>query len=471
MILVVGATGNLGSAICRKLVAKGVSVAGLVRSTSSRESRERLKRMGVDAVEGDLRDRASLAKACRGRSVVISTATAMMRGDTLDDVDGNGTINLIAAAEESKVAQFIFTSFHGMGGGSPLERYKRQAESRLVDSRIAYTILRPSFFYESWVAGGLGFDPAKRTFKVLGTGESKISYIALDDVADVAAAAAGNPDTYNKVYELGGDDPLSQLDIVAELWRLGITDLKVEEMSLSKLEQDYQSVSDSDPKAESLAALFLQVARGRITGGESIFELLGRRPTSIRTKLASFVMSSLAKNPPLSFHPDDVIVAFGNLKPPRYRHVPYKTLKALGGPDPKSAFGKAVDAVKDAMVATFNKGGAFDLKTAYLNMAKLVDKEQPAIDPEAPAPGNQSLGWQLVVADVSGALHFVDKTTLDSCTEFQGGPSENQDFVGLLDELVLDGAAVAWIPATGNTGGVCFLLNLAALHSPDQSAA
>src|SRR5512146_3188966 len=113
MILVVGSTGILGSEICRRLVEAGKPVRGLVRSTSGEDKVSRLKAMGVETVLGDLRDPASLARACQGMDTVITTATttlSMQPGDSIPVTDQQGQIDLVKAAQEAGVKRFVMVS-------------------------------------------------------------------------------------------------------------------------------------------------------------------------------------------------------------------------------------------------------------------------------------------------------------------------------------------------------------------------
>ena len=57
MTLVVGATGMVGTEICRLIAASGRPVKALVRASSNAAKVENLKRLGVTVVQGDLRDR------------------------------------------------------------------------------------------------------------------------------------------------------------------------------------------------------------------------------------------------------------------------------------------------------------------------------------------------------------------------------------------------------------------------------
>src|ERR1041384_6533905 len=93
MILVVGATGFLGSEICRRLIERGEKVRGLVRETSDPATVDRLRTLGVETVVGDLRDRPSLDAAVRDARVVVSTATttrSRQPGDSIEGTDEAG---------------------------------------------------------------------------------------------------------------------------------------------------------------------------------------------------------------------------------------------------------------------------------------------------------------------------------------------------------------------------------------------
>ena len=104
MNLVVGATGMLGSEVCRRLTAAGKPVRALVRATSDQAKVEGLKGFGVEIVQGDLRDPASLAAACRGVTAVICTASSMPFSykpgeNDIQSADTMGVIGLIDAAQ------------------------------------------------------------------------------------------------------------------------------------------------------------------------------------------------------------------------------------------------------------------------------------------------------------------------------------------------------------------------------------
>ena len=101
-VLVAGSTGMVGGEAACLLAARGDEVRGLVRRTSDESNVAALRASGVTVVEGDLRDGQSLTAVCRGVDAVVKTVSAMpfsrKEGNTIGDVDRDGTIRLIDAA-------------------------------------------------------------------------------------------------------------------------------------------------------------------------------------------------------------------------------------------------------------------------------------------------------------------------------------------------------------------------------------
>src|SRR5436190_5503163 len=141
MVFVVGATGLLGSEVCQLLVGGGEPVRALIRSSSDRTKVEKLRGLGVETFEGDLKNRSSLDAACRGASAVVSTATSTLsrqEGDSIESVDRQGQLNLVEAAEQAGVKQCVLVSFPNVDIDFPLQSAKRAVEDRLRQSRMTY---------------------------------------------------------------------------------------------------------------------------------------------------------------------------------------------------------------------------------------------------------------------------------------------------------------------------------------------
>src|SRR5690606_834323 len=139
MIPVAGSTGRVGGMITRRLLNDGADVRILVRAGSDYGA---LVDAGAQPVVGDLKSPGTLADACRGVDVVVTTATAGERGgdDTPITVDLEGNRNLIDAARDAGVRQLIYVSALTASEDSPapLLRAKALTESYLRASGVPY---------------------------------------------------------------------------------------------------------------------------------------------------------------------------------------------------------------------------------------------------------------------------------------------------------------------------------------------
>jgi NADH dehydrogenase len=262
-ILIVGATGSVGSEIARKLASRGLKVAGLVRGGSAHPKAKRLTAAGVTVVQGDLTKSDSLAPAVKNVETILSTATSMPTGanEGLRRVDLEGTLTLIDAAQQHGVKKFVYVSYSGnIRQDSPLETAKRECEARLQSSAMETVVLRPSYFMEMWLSPVLGFDPAGGSARIYGSGNAKVSYISASDVAEFAAIATIKKyDQQHTALEMGGPQPLSQLDAVQIFERAWNTKLKLDCVSEQALEEQHKSF---DPLQKTFAALMLAYAKG-----------------------------------------------------------------------------------------------------------------------------------------------------------------------------------------------------------------
>ncbi|AHG89765.1 NmrA family protein [Gemmatirosa kalamazoonensis] len=282
MILVVGATGILGGEICRRLTERGESVRGLVRATSRRETVERLTSIGVETVEGDLRDRASLDRACDGVDAVITTATTTLSrqpGDGVVTTDQNGQLALVDAARGAGVRRFVYVSYSGnFDDDEALTRAKRTVERAVRESGMTYTILRPSVFMDIWLSPALGFDYGAGRVTVFGSGEAPISWISLGDVAEFAVRAVREPAADNAVIELGGPEALCPNDVVRIFEETAGRPFQVERVPEEALRAKQAAAT------EELDRAFATLMVG-FTGGDPIpmDETLRRFPATLTT--------------------------------------------------------------------------------------------------------------------------------------------------------------------------------------------
>ena len=241
MILVVGATGQLGSLVVGRLREQGRPVRALVRSDAAAEV---LSGTGAELVRGDLRDGPSLAAAVAGVQAVVATANALAPsrpGDTPGAL-ARGYAELISRAAEAGVLRFVNASIPvtPMDEEVPEVRLKRATEQRLSSSGLSHLSVRLAPFTEVWLAlvgssvptrgernGTLERPyPFLRRFRRLtgrtvdergvlvlpGPPTRRHAFISVHDAANVLAAAVDATDLTGPV-DVGGPEILSWADV------------------------------------------------------------------------------------------------------------------------------------------------------------------------------------------------------------------------------------------------------------------
>lgn len=223
MILLVGATGNLGGRIARRLVEHGLPFRALIRATTDPGGVEAL---ATEIVRGDLRDPETLKQAVEGIETVISSAHSLDRimagrGDlSIEAVDRRGNANLVAAAAAAAVSRFVFVSFPGpiLASHTPFAEAKVATEELLRASPMYEVIVRPDAYQESWLSAERRFDWRSGTVTIFGSGEGRAAYVAMDDVAEAIVRLATLDDA-PRLVDLGGPEAMSRNELVAAFER------------------------------------------------------------------------------------------------------------------------------------------------------------------------------------------------------------------------------------------------------------
>lgn len=234
MHLVVGASGALGQRVTHRLLEAGEAVRVASRSPERLEGRLPVGREGrlegrpkgpfTDAVPvaGDLRDPATFPGMLEGARTVIVAAHGLVPPSVSNHpgvVDGRGVRALVDAAREAGVERFVFTSVAGADRGTTaFARVKHATERHLAASGLRYTILRPTLFMESHALAVMG-EPLRSsgTVNFLGRGETRVNWIAADDVAAEAVAAVLDPAAPSVTLELGGPDDMTRREALVLL--------------------------------------------------------------------------------------------------------------------------------------------------------------------------------------------------------------------------------------------------------------
>lgn len=238
MNLVTGATGLLGSHMVEQLRSRNRPVRVLVRRGADRSW---LENQGVEFVEGDLTDKASLERACEGVKTIYHAAARV--GDwgpwqEFVDITITGTRNLSEAAERAGVDRFIHVSSisvygHPDGEGMVLDetaplgvnvhkwsyytRAKVIAEKELWTKhnlgRLNLTVIRPSWLYgprDRATIFRLSRMLLDRKTKILGDGDNLLNVVYAGNVAEGAILAADKPEAAGQAYNCCNDGDMRQ---------------------------------------------------------------------------------------------------------------------------------------------------------------------------------------------------------------------------------------------------------------------
>ncbi|MGE5504701.1 MAG: hopanoid-associated sugar epimerase [Actinomycetota bacterium] len=284
-ILVTGATGFVGSALARLLLARGQRVRCLVRPNSDRRNLEGLP---VELAEGRLEDEASLARAVAGCSALIHAAAdyrlwvpdpaAMLKANV------DGTRALMRAAQSAGIDRVVYTSSVAVLGHSPTGVADEDTPSTLADMVGPYK--QSKFLAEAEVRrliaeeglkavivnpstpigpGDIKPTPTGRMIVEAASGrmpayvDTGLNIVHVDDVAHGHLLALDKGKVGER-YILGGDD-MNLADILAEIARL--TGRKAPTVKLPRL-----------PLFPLAAAAELW---GRLTGAEPFVTIDGLR--------------------------------------------------------------------------------------------------------------------------------------------------------------------------------------------------
>lgn len=226
-ILVVGATGALGGAVARKLLAAGVPVRALGRN---RDKLAALESLGAEVITGDLLDRDAVSRACTGVGQLFTSANNLMGSGASSPtrVDIPAHRHLCDAAAKHGVRRLVYVSARGLGGpASPVDyfRVKHHIEEMVQRCGVPYVVLRPSAFLETWAAMLLGNGIRDDGVAVLfGDGRQRSNFIAIDDVAEFALRILQREDVRDEVIDVGGPSTLTFAELATLVERqLGVT--------------------------------------------------------------------------------------------------------------------------------------------------------------------------------------------------------------------------------------------------------
>ncbi|MGR9246997.1 SDR family oxidoreductase [Rhizobium leguminosarum] len=218
-ILILGATGFIGSVVAARLVADGHVVTGLGRNPT----RARLKQPAIDWRLADLSRMTKPADwedILKDQHLVVNCAGALQDSlsDDLSATQAEAMLALYAAAKCSSPPLIVQISARtaGAAGDLPFLATKRRADEALAASGLPYLILRPALVLGRNAHGGSALLRALAAFPLvlpLVHAESPVETLSVGDVAEAVsrAVSGGLP---SKDIDLAANEVLTLADLV-----------------------------------------------------------------------------------------------------------------------------------------------------------------------------------------------------------------------------------------------------------------
>ncbi len=290
MVLLTGATGTVGSAVLRRLIARGERVRCLVRDPR-RLGPERVR---VQIALGDLSEPASFRHALRGVDTVIHLAATIrdQQRASIEELNAVATLRLLRSAERAQATRFIFFSALGASehASARFMRAKALAERAVTGSALETIVFAPSLVYapgDAWLTlvRRLSLLPA---LPLPGSGTSRFQPLFAGDAADCVVAALEGGDVGRR-YELAGPEILTHDQIARAILhalrrrrRLLHVPLPVAKVLLSAVEGVMREGAFATWEEAQLMELTMTTARGSLD-----VEALGVEPRRLESVLGA----------------------------------------------------------------------------------------------------------------------------------------------------------------------------------------
>jgi NAD(P)H dehydrogenase (quinone) len=282
MILVTGATGQLGTAVVNHLLKKTSAnqVTALVRDESKASA---LKEKGVDIRVGNYDDPTSLDSAMQGIEKVLLIAGT----DEDEDNRLRQHQNVVDAAKKAGVKYIAYTSRNLKDPNTLVNKLMVghfQTEDCIKASGLKYVLFRNALYMDT-----IPLFVGERVFDIginLPTGDGRVSFALRSEMGEAIANALLASSGNNRIYQLTGSESYSFGDVAATLSDL--SGKKVGYTSVKKSAFESQMKERGTPSAvvEKIVGFLTDIKNGQEAEvSPDLANLLDRKPASIKEGL------------------------------------------------------------------------------------------------------------------------------------------------------------------------------------------
>ena len=268
MILITGASGNVGREVLKQIAATGTKVRAAFQSVG----KAAVAPSGVDIVTMDYNQPETLQKALKGVERVFLV--------------GPPTPNLTAlerkAIDEIKQSETRYVvKLSAMGGrGAIYPRQHADSEDYIKSSGLTYTFLRPNGFMQNFINYNAPTINTQDAFYG-SQGESQVSHIDIRDIAAVAVKTLTEAGHEGEAYTLTGPEALSNARVAEILSDDTGREIKYVDLPPEQFKQALVGAGLSEWNADALVDLqqFYRAGKASEVTGDAA-RILGRKPIS-----------------------------------------------------------------------------------------------------------------------------------------------------------------------------------------------
>ena len=268
MILVTGASGNVGSVVLQELLRVGAPVGAMYRSKEDAAKAP----AGANVVIADYSDRASLDRALEGVERVYLVCAPIPQ---LVEYE----CNMIDACRQRGIGHIVVNSALGADTyNKSFPKWHGEVEKHVKASGIPATILRPESFMQNISTYFAGTISSQGALYAAG-GSAPIGFVDVRDVGAVAAKVLISDGHAGKTYTVTGPEALNYYEVAEKLSeRLG-KPVKYVALTQEQLRQSMRDTGMPAWQVEALADLQAYYTDGpgaKVTG--DVRAVLGREP-------------------------------------------------------------------------------------------------------------------------------------------------------------------------------------------------
>jgi uncharacterized protein YbjT (DUF2867 family) len=268
MILITGASGNVGAEVLRQTLKTGAKVRAAFQSPDKASTAP----SGVEIAIMDYNQPETVRQALTGVDRIFLVAPVVPNIPDLEN-------NVVTEARKAGIRHIV--KFSAIGGrDSIFPRLHTESEDRIKASGIPYTFLRANGFMQNLVIYNLGTINAQNAFYG-SQGDSAVSYVDLRDVGAIAARVLTDPGHEGQAYEITGPAALTNHQMAEILSDdIGRT-IKYVDLPPDQLAQGMRAAGIPEFNIKGILDLNAFYAAGKAQHISDDFEkVLKRKPTS-----------------------------------------------------------------------------------------------------------------------------------------------------------------------------------------------